>query len=333
MNDQDFYLVSYLLQGDGLPYRVSSDSVFKAVEVAEWSGLSGALTPRLMEADPAGEIELSEAMMITTSVNHGSASRDLALDVYRVFAPGSYRFAPDGRISGAVAGVLMVQSNESFAGKLFTRPIDLDRYSRQQFLDLMLQEDGEAIASLDDFRRYLEPGWQQDPFAPDLLAPVGPDRQSTVVSPAKVLGLTHYASGLSERLEASAGVDDFYLKPMAFGATRADRITNFDVAKDRLFVDGSRLGGGSTARFSVIPAVGPFSGRTRAERKAYQKALKAHRKRLKKLGRSGDSLIYNQQAGELIYDQNGVAKGFGSGGVFAVFEDRAALSGANLILF
>lgn len=333
MKDQDFYLVSYLLQGDGLPYRVSSDSVFKAVEVARWSGLESAVTPRLMEADPAGEIELSETMMITTSVNQGAASRNVALDVYRVFAPGSYRFAPDGRISGSVAGVLLVKSDESVSGKMFSQPIDLDRYSRQQFLDLMLQVDGEAINSSDGFRQYLAPGWQQDPFAPDLLAPAGTAGGGAVISLPKAAGVTRYASGRGDRLEASKEVDDIYLRPMAFGAAAADRITNFDFAKDRLFIDGARLGGASTAAFSVIPAVASFAGRAKAEKKAYQKALKAQKKRLKKLGRSGESLIYNQQAGELIYDQNGAAKGFGSGGVFAIFEDRAALSSSNLVLF
>lgn len=332
MKDQSFYLVSYLLQGDGLPYRISSDSVFKAVEVARWAGLGDTLSPRLMEVDPAGEIELSADVIITTSVNQGSSSNDLGLDVYRVFAPGSYQFAPDGRISGAVTGVLLVKSDESFSGKVFAQPIDLDRYSRQQILDLMLEVDGEPISSLDGFRQFLAPGWQQDPFAPDLLAPVDPGRQDAVVSPPGTLGVTRYATGRGERLEASAGMDDLYLRPLAFGRATAVRITNFDPAMDRIFVDGSLVGNGSTSMLAVVPAVDPWLGGSRAEKKVHRRALRAQKKRLKRLGRSAESLIYNQQLGALIFNQNGPAKGFGSGGVFAIFEDRPELSGANVEL-
>lgn len=261
-------------------------------------------------------MELSPSLIITTSTSSGDASKSAGLDVTRTFAPGVYTFGVDGKISGQVSGVVFVRSDGTYEGKYFSAPIDLDSYSRSPFSDLVANREGTPVTSLDPFRSYLPEGWQQNPFEPDLVSVLG--AEDAVAA----------GGGLSrrERLTLSPQPDRLLLQPRSFSRDAADRITGFDVLADRVDLDSRFFPGLVGFGLDVIAIVDAPAGSSRAERKAYKKELKAQRKARRRLGRSGSPFIYNQLSGELIYDQNGTRKGFGSGGVFAVFEDRPLLA-------
>lgn len=314
MEDQDFYITSYVYDLN-LAYKIYSDLVFRTSDVVAELGLGGSVNPLLLEADPQGEVELSASLVITTSTSSGDLSRNAGLDVTRTFAPGAYTFGADGEISGKVSGVVFVRSDGSFEGKYFSAPIDLDDYSRRRFSDLVASPGGTPVTTLDPFLPYLPEGWQQDPFGSNLVSVLGEG----------VAAADDGSSDRSEPLRISPEPDRFLLQPSSFVRDAADRITGFDVLADRVALDSRFFPGLAGFGLDVIASVDAPAGSSRAERKAYKKQLKAQRRALKRLGRSGGPFIYSQPTGELIYDQNGTRKGFGAGGVFAIFEDRPLL--------
>lgn len=114
-------------------------------------------------------------------------------------------------------------------------------------------------------------------------------------------------------LTGGGGKDTFLIAgPIEYGAARADVITDYNRAEgDLLNVSRSAIGYTRTSGFErVITAFDDTS-------------LSAA------LGTS-NSFVYDQRSGEIYFNQNGLLAGHGSGGVFAILENRASLSSIGL---
>lgn len=94
-----------------------------------------------------------------------------------------------------------------------------------------------------------------------------------------------------------------------YGADNADRITNFNPKeKDKLQITVSDFGSNAAGTFKIAKNA-----------KALTKALA-----------STTDFIYLKSTGELYYNENGAAAGFGSGGIFAILENKPKLSTKNI---
>ena len=114
-------------------------------------------------------------------------------------------------------------------------------------------------------------------------------------------------------LTGGGGQDTFLIAgPIEYGAARADVITDYNRAEgDLLNVSRSAIGYTRTSGFErVITALDDTS-------------LSAA------LGTS-NSFVYDQRSGEIYFNQNGLLAGHGSGGVFAILENRASLISIGL---
>jgi hypothetical protein len=114
----------------------------------------------------------------------------------------------------------------------------------------------------------------------------------------------------ADRLTGNAGADKFIFNTKdSFGKKGADTISDFKPDEgDMLVVNADALPGLSNPKLTTATS---------------KSKLTASQK-------SGASLIYYQPLGQLFYDQNGSAKGYGSGGLFAILTGAPSLSAENL---
>ena len=116
---------------------------------------------------------------------------------------------------------------------------------------------------------------------------------------------------------AGADVFRFSTKP-SFGASSADHITDFKASEgDGLEISASLLGltMGPTVRIGLsVTTVSNASALTTA------------------LG-SVSTFVYDSSNGNLYWNQNGNKSGFGTGGIFAVLDNKSALTSSNISLF
>jgi Ca2+-binding RTX toxin-like protein len=120
--------------------------------------------------------------------------------------------------------------------------------------------------------------------------------------------------GGTDILTGGVGADTFRFstKP-TFGASTADHITDFNAAEgDKLQISKSAYGLASNATASLT-TVSSASALTTA------------------LG-STTTFVYDSSNGNLYWNQNGNKSGFGSGGIFAVLDNKSALTASNLSL-
>lgn len=82
--------------------------------------------------------------------------------------------------------------------------------------------------------------------------------------------------------------------------------------------------------YAIAAPTNPGTGATKKELKSYKNALKKVKTLEKKIGRTGDSFVYNQSTGEFFVDTNGKQKGFGEGGLLAVLENQPLLGIGNI---
>jgi len=115
----------------------------------------------------------------------------------------------------------------------------------------------------------------------------------------------------ADKLTGASGADQFVFKTKdSFGNAGADIITDFNPEEgDQLVLSPDALSG-----LKTNPSLQSVTSK---------KALKAAQK-------SDSDLIYYQPLGQLFYDQNGSAKGFGKGGLFAVLSGAPVLTAENL---
>ncbi len=100
-----------------------------------------------------------------------------------------------------------------------------------------------------------------------------------------------------------------FARPPSFGASVADRITNFNPKeKDKLQIQLSQYGADAAGTFKV--AKNP---------KALSKALA-----------TSTDFVYLKSRGELYYNENGKQSGFGDGGIFAILEGTPNISSTNI---
>lgn len=91
---------------------------------------------------------------------------------------------------------------------------------------------------------------------------------------------------------------------------------------DRIIGFNSDAGDQLTLAAEAFPGIGSLSYRSVSSRRSLRKAA-----------RSDADILYLQSSGELFFNANGSAKGFGSdGGLFAVLEGKPALTMAQLLM-
>jgi Ca2+-binding RTX toxin-like protein len=115
-----------------------------------------------------------------------------------------------------------------------------------------------------------------------------------------------------DTLVGGVGADSFlFATTPVYGIGTADGISNFNAAAgDRIMIDRLAFGiGAASVSLISVDAAGLTNGL-----------------------RTSNLFVYNTSAGELIYNENGSATGFGSGGIFAVFAGRPDLPFSALIL-
>ena len=91
---------------------------------------------------------------------------------------------------------------------------------------------------------------------------------------------------------------DLITLPETFNKKSVDKITNFNPSTDTLEIDTDSFGIDSSATFA--------SGKNK-------KAVK------KKLAKQDFDFLYDEKKGGLYFNENGVDKGFGDGGIIAIF--------------
>jgi hypothetical protein len=124
-----------------------------------------------------------------------------------------------------------------------------------------------------------------------------PSSQSSTVASDKLTGTSKVADTLT------------FSRSPQFGAATTDRITNFNPKeKDKLLIQLSQFGSDAAGTFKIAKNT-----------KALNKAL----------GTSVD-FVYLKSSGELYYNENGAAAGFGNGGVFAVLEGNPAIKASSI---
>lgn len=125
--------------------------------------------------------------------------------------------------------------------------------------------------------------------------------------------------GGTDILTGGAGADVFRFSTRPnFGASTADHITDFKASEgDGLEISASLLGltMGPTVRIGLsVTTVSNASALTTA------------------LG-STNTFVYDSSNGNLYWNQNGNKSGFGTGGIFAVLDNKSALTSSNISLF
>ena len=121
-------------------------------------------------------------------------------------------------------------------------------------------------------------------------------------------------NGGTDRLTGLTGADIFRFstRPSSFRNSSADHITDFSSTQgDKIQITKSAFGiTASTATLSVVSSAN-----------ALTTAL------------SGSSMfVYETSSGELHWNQNGISRGAGSGGVLAILDNKASLSAGDLVL-
>ena len=117
-----------------------------------------------------------------------------------------------------------------------------------------------------------------------------------------------------DRLTGLGGADTFKFstRPTSFKNTSADHITDFSSAQgDKIQITKSAFViAASTATLSVV-----------SNATALNTALS-----------TASLFVYNTSNGELHWNQNGISKGAGFGGVLAILDNQATLSAGDLVL-
>ena len=115
-------------------------------------------------------------------------------------------------------------------------------------------------------------------------------------------------------LTGLGGADTFQysIKPITFSSNTADHITDFSSAQgDKIQIVKSAFGiTNSTASLSVV------SGSTQVSKTLATASL----------------FVYDTSSGELHWNQNGITKGAGFGGVLAILDNKASLSSGDFVL-
>ena len=102
---------------------------------------------------------------------------------------------------------------------------------------------------------------------------------------------------------------DKITKPTTFKVKSIDKITNFNPSTDTLEIDTDSFGIDSSATFA--------SGKNK-------KTVK------KKLAKQDFDFLYDEKKGGLYFNENGLIKGFGDGGIIAILKGAPELTSDNL---
>jgi Ca2+-binding RTX toxin-like protein len=137
---------------------------------------------------------------------------------------------------------------------------------------------------------------------------------NNAISGNSVNNILDGGNGGTDRLTGLEGADifKFTFRPNSFITTTADHITDFSSSQgDKIQITKSALRiTGSTATLSVVNGI-----------TAANTALA-----------SSSQFIYDTSSGELHWNQNGITRGAGSGGVLAILDNKATLNAGDLIL-
>jgi hypothetical protein len=220
-----------------------------------------------------------------------------------------------------VADVTSMDQWQQYAAALTERGITTFKYDDVNW-DLVNQTPPVNTTSVEQFllrseAGYFENGWISDPTGLNTISDFSP----VIISQSLVKGRstgkdevtgTANADALgagkgADRLTGGLGADQFVFEVLdKFGKKNADVITDFNPEQGDLIVLSS----------AALPGL-------RAES---QFTVATSKKSLASARTSGVSLIYYKPLGQLIYDQNGDGKGYGSGGLFAVLSGAPAIT-------
>ena len=147
----------------------------------------------------------------------------------------------------------------------------------------------------------------------DALTGIGNSLKNTIIGNAGNNVLDGF--GDNDILTGGAGADTFRFSTRpSFGALTADHISDFKGSeRDLLQISKSAFGLASNATASLT-TVSSASALTAA------------------LG-STSAFVYDSSNGNLYWNQNGNRSGFGNGGIFAVLDNKSALTSSNISLF
>lgn len=141
----------------------------------------------------------------------------------------------------------------------------------------------------------------------------GNERNNTIIGNS-ANNILDGSGGGTDRLTGLGGADTFKFstRPSSFRNSSADHITDFNSTQgDKIQISKSAFGiSTSTATLSVVSTSNQLSY-----------ALT-----------SAAMFIYDPKSGELHWNQNGMSRFAGSGGVLAILDNRASLSGVDLVL-
>lgn len=153
------------------------------------------------------------------------------------------------------------------------------------------------------------------PVTPSPVNPAPPTEAPAIpsqVSPAPPSSSSLFSRGTRTLLNLDLGKQDkVAFTPESLISGKPDIITSFSQSEDRFLLPRQFLGD----KFGYFPV-----------------SKRSQLKKVKK-GLNKSAIVYNKFSGELLYDSNGSAKGYGLGGVFAVLPDRPSIFASNIEIY
>lgn len=213
----------------------------------------------------------------------------------------------DGDVYGGTLDTSIEQTLMSYGGKTpVSGPIQFTELDRRALIEVWgAEDDRSSLSSLQQLVRD-----RSSPIEAVLSAESSVEQAGGGVS-------SSYASVGKGRLRGSAAADQFIFDQLdVFGKKGADKIINFDQARDQLLFGLDALPGMS--RFDELDLVTVGS-----------------KKELKSAAQGDSAFVYDNSKGRLYYNSNGDLSGFGppdQGGLIAVLKGSPELETSNLAL-
>ena len=258
------------------------------------------------------EAEISRSYMITTLQMPRTETGESR--VYRVVTRGEFTFKDKELTGGTIFEVGTGITNGSggfgtFQGKKLSAPITfrttdpIEKWAAQDY-------PGIESTALGDFAQFFPADWGKDPFNGNLVGvEIASGNSASSADSDGTTGSTKSATSAVDTLTGTAKKADTFDFSSSPNYNSTDRITNFSTKeKDKVQISSSVFGLSGAGTFKIAK----------------------NSKALGKLLATDTQFIYNKADGGLYFNQNGVAPGFGSGGIFAILEGKPTLGASSV---